>query len=428
MNRDDQRLYTISFVLILIALLTMLVGIATWIAVRSADFESFGAKEESIASAAYSKIADTSNNDEKDAYYLIAIQNDPSNTRYFNDYLDFLQDIDAPYAYYYDFYFMLGDMLYDTTAENVPTILGYMDVVEGLMGEMDSKGDTSGLSAAWDTVYSEYLAFADMSAFDYDQFSDVVGLLDSIYTASSSPSDEMTQQFSDVLYVSAFADGYVSVANMRDQLKSVSLEQLELLYSSFSNTANAVLSEFLTRNVADDGVFSDLISSWQKAIMGCIVEVTSYYEALLTQKADELLNADFNDMSLGERYDFINHNQSLFLTLSTIETTDEAEGVIGRFNSLQEDFQRALYSLYQYWTAMELEKIDEAVSDAKKGRKLEALFSSGYFNINQDLLIPQLVTWYASLYTEDIREDSDYAFSDLQKEYPIVYVGIEDML
>lgn len=77
---------------------------------------------------------------------------------------------------------------------------------------------------------------------------------------------------------------------------------------------------------------------------------------------------------------------------------------------------------------MELEKIDEAVSDAKKGRKLEALFSSGYFNINQDLLIPQLVTWYASLYTEDIREDSDYAFSDLQKEYPIVYVGIEDML
>ena len=323
---------------------------------------------------------------------------------------------------------MLGDMLYDTTAENVPTILGYMDVVEGLMGEMDSKGDTSGLSAAWDTVYSEYLAFADMSAFDYDQFSDVVGLLDSIYTASSSPSDEMTQQFSDVLYVSAFADGYVSVANMRDQLKSVSLEQLELLYSSFSNTANAVLSEFLTRNVADDGVFSDLISSWQEAIMGCIVEVTSYYEALLTQKADELLNADFNDMSLEEKYDFINHNQSLFLTLSTIETTDEAEGVIGRFNSLQEDFQRALYSLYQYWTAMELEKIDEAVSDAKKGRKLEALFSSGYFNINQDLLIPQLVTWYASLYTEDIREDSDYAFSDLQKEYPIVYVGIEDML
>ena len=82
MNRDDQRLYTISFVLILIALLTMLVGIATWIAVRSADFESFGAKEESIASAAYSKIADTSNNDEKDAYYLIAIQNDPSNTEY----------------------------------------------------------------------------------------------------------------------------------------------------------------------------------------------------------------------------------------------------------------------------------------------------------------------------------------------------------
>lgn len=381
-----------------------------------------------IAQESYSLAIASDVIEEADAYYLNAINHEPSNEVYFNAYMNFLKSIDADYGYYYSLYMLLVDKLYTVDSSAVVKVNDFISDVGSVLGQIADDVSEENLQPVWNSLMADFTNLAVPDHFDYQSFSSNVSAIRGLYNLFATPSEAIENDKIHVDYISSMVEIYNDAYNVTQAGLKSSLDAIEALYPSICNVLSIGLSEFVSRDVAMDKEYASLFSIWQSELIDMQSQVDSRYEVLLMYEARKVLTDDITDMPVKERLKYLEDIQHIFTTLAAIGDRRDSELLVDKFSKIQTEAQKDAYSEYQYFAAKRLDVIDKAVSDAAKEDKLEALFQNGYFNINQVLLIPQLSTWYASLLTKDIREDSDRPYDELIKQYPINIFTIEDVL
>ena len=364
----------------------------------------------------------------KDAYYLNALAHDPSNETCFIAYLNFLESIDADYGYYYSLYMLLAESLYSVDAEEVESIVSCLDTVNEKLIAFDNMSEEANLVPVWDALYSDFIAFAGEGKMNYQVFVDTVESMSSIYSLFEEPTEEISEESNYANYVRSLIDIYITAQNSFEIMQDLTYEEFDILYPSVCNIISTALTEFVSRDRNLDKEYARYFSECQSSLIGMQTSLDELYDSLLCKEFNKkyvMKNVETAPLEL--RILTLNEMQPIISILSSIGTSVQAQKICGWYSNQLEIAQRENFQNYQVWAASALNSIDEKVSDAKNKEKLETLFASGYFNIDSSLLIPQLKTWYDSLYSEKIKEDSTVSFDALLESYPIEYVTLEDV-
>lgn len=362
----------------------------------------------------------------KDAMYMRIIAQDPTNKTVFNQYIDFLNEIEAEEVYYYDLHSLLSSVLYSLDIEEIPVLLDEIDCVNSILEEKVQNGNNL-LTESWNSLYYAFEKQAEN--FDGETFAEICDSLNDYYGLLSTTTTEIDLQFSFSQYIYSFYKSYAEYVSYADRLLESDYGTLNPLYVSANNVWITVMTQFLSRDKSDDGVFSRVLETMLEEIKKKGSSVNLHFENLLCQEirkelvsAERKIQNDDLNLSLFEKTGTL---QSKIATLSTIASTPESFNLLDRYAQYAERYQRALYVAYQEWAANILSKSEVAVDEAKTENDLKALFDAGYFSIDSNLLIPQLKTWYDSLCTSSMIEKSTIPLEKLVGE--IHPKGLNDM-
>ena len=362
----------------------------------------------------------------KDAMYMRIIAQDPTNKTVFNQYIDFLNEIEAEEVYYYDLHSLLSSVLYSLDIEEIPVLLDEIDCVNSILEEKVQNGNNL-LTESWNSLYYAFEKQAEN--FDGETFAEICDSLNDYYGLLSTTTTEIDLQFSFSQYIYSFYKSYAEYVSYADRLLESDYGTLNPLYVSANNVWITVMTQFLSRDKSDDGVFSRVLETMLEEIKKKGSSVNLHFENLLCQEirkelvsAERKIQNDDLNLSLFEKTGTL---QSKIATLSTIASTPESFNLLDRYAQYAERSQRALYVAYQEWAANILSKSEVAVDEAKTENDLKALFDAGYFSIDSNLLIPQLKTWYDSLCTSSMIEKSTIPLEKLVGE--IHPKGLNDM-
>ena len=91
------------------------------------------------------------------------------------------------------------------------------------------------------------------------------------------------------------------------------------------------------------------------------------------------------------------------------------------------DLQKTMYKDYEVGAAMLINKIKNEIGDIEKKKKLEYLYKVGYFNIDQDLLFPELREVFSAIFDNGYVKNSILSEAELQVKYPVDRIELGDL-
>lgn len=364
--------------------------------------------------------------DVKDAMYMRIIAQYPSNRALFDEYISFLEDNNAEQLYYYDLHSLLSSALYSTDIEEIPGLLEEISTVNLILEEKNSTG-TAVLTDGWSSLYKSFEEEAE--DFDEDTFKVLYESLTDYYNILSSTTFEIDSQYQYAQYIFSLYSSYSEYISYANKLLEMNYEDLIRLYSNSNSIWNALMTQFMSRDKNDDGVYLHVIDDMMSSINNKGKAICLRFERLLQEEISEELDSleskiQENDLMISS-YSINDYLSSQINALSSIATMPESFETIKRYSAYTTKYQRALYVAYQEWAAEILSRCEKAKNNVKKEKALKELFDIGYFNIDTALLIPQLQSWYNTICTQTIIEKSSIPLESLVGTIHVM--GLSDM-
>lgn len=364
--------------------------------------------------------------DVKDAMYMRIIAQYPSNRALFDEYISFLEDNNAEQLYYYDLHSLLSSALYSTDIEEIPGLLEEISTVNLILEEKNSTG-TAVLTDGWSSLYKSFEEEAE--DFDEDTFKVLYESLTDYYNILSSTTFEIDSQYQYAQYIFSLYSSYSEYITYANKLLEMNYEDLIRLYSNSNSIWNALMTQFMSRDKNDDGVYLHVIDDMMSSINNKGKAICLRFERLLQEEISEELDSleskiQENDLMISS-YSINDYLSSQINALSSIATMPESFETIKRYSAYTTKYQRALYVAYQEWAAEILSRCEKAKNNVRKENALKELFDIGYFNIDTALLIPQLQSWYNKICTQTVIEKSSIPLESLVGTIHVM--GLSDM-
>lgn len=364
--------------------------------------------------------------DVKDAMYMRIIAQYPSNRALFDEYISFLEDNNAEQLYYYDLHSLLSSALYSTDIEEIPGLLEEISTVNLILEEKNSTG-TAVLTDGWSSLYKSFEEEAE--DFDEDTFKVLYESLTDYYNILSSTTFEIDSQYQYAQYIFSLYSSYSEYITYANKLLEMNYEDLIRLYSNSNSIWNALMTQFMSRDKNDDGVYLHVIDDMMSSINNKGKAICLRFERLLQEEISEELDSleskiQENDLMISS-YSINDYLSSQINALSSIATMPESFETIKRYSAYTTKYQRALYVAYQEWAAEILSRCEKAKNNVRKENALKELFDIGYFNIDTALLIPQLQSWYNTICTQTVIEKSSIPLESLVGTIHVM--GLSDM-
>lgn len=375
-------------------------------------------------------LAKAADSDYPDLYYLSAIYHDPSNSMYYEQYLNFLEESDADI----DSYIMLGTIVENSimsgSYEESENLLEVYEKIKGIVNEMTAPVVPElSIDEVWDIWNAAVEAFYECSSsepFSYSEFSD---LYNAVIAAESGVSDIITPEaeavydnISSIYSLISSAQAVAVIAsNMDESPDSVFVE----LYPLTIQSLDGVMSLFASRDKSIESTYAPVISAAENQIIEAVRHMDMRYDNLKIGDFEREISSISDTMNHSDFKKKYNELYTGFSTmLQSLRRVDEFPERIAGIQESLEKISRQIYvydySRYQQWAGAEISEISNRMAAEKdKTKKLSTLVESGYFNIDRNLLIPELATVYSSLWDDGYVKNSSEPLENLLELYPV---------
>lgn len=366
-----------------------------------------------------------------DLYYLAAIYHEPSNSVYYEQYLNYLEESGAEI----DSYIMLGtiiensimSMAYDETENLLSVYETIMGIVSEDIAPAEPELSIEESLANWDTAVNAFYAYATSTSFSYNEFSD---LYNAVVVAESYISDILTYEeetkydaiTSIYALISSAQSVYVIASNMEESPDSVFSE----LYPLTLQSLDGVVLFFASRDKSIESKYATVITDNENKIIEAVKDMDQRYDNLkitaVERELSSILSTTLNHSELQKRYN------EIYIKFGTMmQGLRRAEDFSERIAEIQDSLEKISrqiyaqnYSRYQQWAGRKIDYISKQMkSEKEKEDKLLALATAGYFDIDSNLLIPELATAYSSLWDEDYVKNSSRSVDYIFTIYPV---------
>ena len=350
--------------------------------------------------------------DYPDLYYLAAIYHDPSNPEYYKHYFDYLESIEADT----DSYIMLGSIIensimsgpYATTNDLLEIYNKIMDVVS-----FDTVPETAELTVEeaminWNEAVVAFYDYANYpSSFSYQTFENLYNNVSSaetdIYEIITSEDEAKFADISSIYSLIKSGEAVENIViNMNQRTDSVFLE----LYPFVAQNLDGVLSLFASRDTSIENTYVQVISDVESDVINNIDQLDYRYDDLQISIIEDEIAAIPDTLKPAQLE--TEYNEILIAFSTMVQNLRQPEDFSDRISNIQsklETLNRKIYAnnyaSYQQWAGAKIASIARQVEEKDKERKLFVLAAGGYFNIDKNLLIPELATAYSSLWNDD---------------------------
>ena len=365
-----------------------------------------------------------------DLYYLAAIYHDPSNSLYYEQYLNYLEESNADV----DSYIILGSVIENSImsgsyAESQDMIHVYDEIMsivsEETVPEINELSKEEAMDN-WNTSVADFYEYTSTEAFEYQTFCD---LYDAVVSAESDISDIITSkeesQYEAISSIYSLISSAQAIENISSNMEGSSDSVFIELYPLTSQSLSGVLSLFASRDKSIEGSYAAIISDKEEEIISTIKQLDYRYDSLkiaVVENDISSVSRTLNIEKLQEKYN------ELYIEFNTmvqeLRRVEDFSKRIAEIQSNLEEISKQIYiynySRYQQWAGAEIANISKQLDSEKdKEDKLQVLVASGYFNIDNNLLIPELATAYSSLWDDNYVKNSSQPLDNLLKIYPV---------
>lgn len=374
-----------------------------------------------------------------DLFYLAAIAHDPLNSDYYIAYLSYLDEIVAGPSYYVALGTLLENAIISTSYDNgQPLIEIYKDVINRitpLETEIEIESITpEDIISQWNNALTNFYSYGE-KVFSIKEFEDIYNqAYDAYMDLSSNGLSEAKddQEFEQISEISSTVDMYSSVNIIASNMAKLTNDEFTEIYPNLTAMLDSISLSFATRNLSADKTYQTTISALGDSINETIRSLDNRYdEGLISSLYQEIFDESIITRVLINNTLYSDYLLKYTLTVSQLRDASKHIAKLSEIQNQLDVIAKALsnkqYTDYQLWAGAQIDMIDSALDEAENEMKLQVLISNGYYNIDANLLIPELLTAYNELMGKNFEKNSATSLDSLLKRYPIEKKGLGDV-
>ena len=394
----------------------------TEISISSLDFFCINQKasEQSLAMA----LSGEYGFEETEALFINSMNVNPDNLKAFDSYWSWVEENCYDTVRVSFFLNIIESSMYKCSPENVSFLSNlYNEVSDSLQILVDNVSVAPEVELPKEAVETTYMT-SDLEGFRkaFTEYLEIAGELDE-------EPDNVKE------FMQKYESAYIAVS--RYKLISEQNELLSSLSDSIFMTAYpSSFAEFLSNlqeisNLKENDALAkkafaeaeSMANGWNTRYNSILVEkVETDYLSIKNGKVSD--KEKFNELSMIYSSELV----SLY-NLNIVDTQISAKiNILGQaISNTLTDLQKTMYKDYQVGAAMLINKIKNEIGDIEKKKKLEYLYKVGYFNIDQDLLFPELREVFSAIFDNGYVKNSILSEAELQVKYPVDRIELGDL-
>ena len=386
-----------------------------------------------IAAESFSCAADaTRTYEERRYYYLNAIMHNPTEAKYYNDYILFLDDNNAIPDEYWTLATILDSAMTQMEPSAIKILLPIYEEITSEILVADSETEEAFVDtySVWQNSAENFVEKIRSGHFESNEIQTYYDAAVLAYEALDEVVLEDQKQYELVNQLYSLFSSYFNLSDLYNRVMEMDDDTFISSYPLASQIIESGKSAFLVNLFGEE--YRVVIDNTYKEILHISEEINKRYDSVrarqllesidsLAKEVNRVLSSPLSRSSLDSVIEKYREVQLGFSTYaSTITSQDSISYVTEMQESLskiQEDIYTEQFTEYQLWASSILSRASAVKSNYEKEYRLDALYSLGYFEINPSLLIPQLSAVYNSVDWADMEKNSRYTVDQLIKKY-----------
>lgn len=386
-----------------------------------------------IAAESFSCAADaTRTYEERRYYYLNAIMHNPTEAKYYNDYILFLDDNNAIPDEYWTLATILDSAMTQMEPSAIKILLPIYEEITSEILVADSETEEAFVDtySVWQNSAENFVEKVRSGHFESNEIQTYYDAAVLAYEALDEVVLEDQKKYELVNQLYSLFSSYFNLSDLYNRVMEMDDDTFISSYPLASQIIESGKSAFLVNLFGEE--YRVVIDNTYKEILHISEEINKRYDSVrarqllesidsLAKEVNRVLSSPLSRSSLDSVIEKYREVQLGFSTYaSTITSQDSISYVTEMQESLskiQEDIYTEQFTEYQLWASSILSRASAVKSNYEKEYRLDALYSLGYFEINPSLLIPQLSAVYNSVDWADMEKNSRYTVDQLIKKY-----------
>ena len=396
-----------------------------------------------IAAESFSCAADaTRTYEERRYYYLNAIMHNPTEAKYYNDYILFLDDNNAIPDEYWTLATILDSAMTQMEPSAIKILLPIYEEITSEILVADSETEEAFVDtySVWQNSAEDFIEKVKSGHFESNEIQTYYDAAVLAYEALDEVALEDQKQYELVNHLYSLFSSYFNLSDLYKRVMGMDDDTFISSYPLASQIIESGKSAFLVNSYGDE--YSVIIDNTYKEILHISEEINKRYDYVralqlleslksLVTETNRVVSSSSSSSSLDSVIEKYREVQLEFSTYASTITSQDSTNYIMEMqeflSAIQEDIYTAQFTEYQLWASSILSRASSVKSDYEKEDRLNVLYRLGYFEINPSLLIPQLSAVYNSIDWADMEEKSRYTVDQLIKRYNPIIKGIGEI-